>query len=45
MKLEGRTKLQWYNLQKVRKSGGIGEFIYPENFSEQLKIICESDKE
>lgn len=42
LKLYGRTKQQWHELSKVRASGGIGEFVYPENFKEKLKeLLCE----
>jgi len=39
MKLTGRTALQWHNIQKIRKSGGIGEFVYPENFEEKFQEL------
>jgi len=42
LKLHGRTKLQWHNIEKIRRAGGIADFVYPENFKEILKLICEN---
>jgi len=35
----GRSTLQWHNIQKIRRAGGIAEFVYPENLYEKLKEL------
>ena len=35
-KTTGRIALQKYHISLVKKAGGIGEIIYPENFEEKL---------
>ena len=39
LKLTGGTKLQWHNIQKIRKAGGIADFVYPENLKDMIKLI------
>jgi len=41
LKLAGRTKLQWHNIEKIRRAGGIADFVYPENFREKLAELFE----
>lgn len=38
-KKSGRSVLQGLILGKIREAGGIGEFVYPENYQEQLKRL------
>lgn len=40
-KKTGRIVLQKYILDKIRKSGGIGEIVYPENYDEKLRQLLE----
>lgn len=36
MNLHGRAALQWYTIQKIRKAGGVADFVYPENLEEKI---------
>lgn len=38
-KMTGRIVLQKYIISLIRKAGGIGEFVYPENFEERLEEL------
>jgi len=40
-KKTGRTVLQRYIIKLVRKAGGIGEFVYPENFEDKFHDLKE----
>ena len=35
----GRAALQKYTIGLVRKAGGIGEFVYPENYKEKFNEL------
>ena len=37
-----RAKMQWHNIKKIRKAGGIADFVYPENFEERLAELLDS---
>lgn len=39
IKLQGRTKLQWHEITKIRRAGGIADFVYPENFEEKFNDL------
>lgn len=44
LKLGGRTSLQWHTIKKIRSSGGIADFVYPENFQEKLEELLTGPK-
>ena len=39
MNLHGRTALQWHTIQKIRKAGGIADFVYPENLEDKIREL------
>lgn len=41
-KTTGRIVLQKYHIQKVKEAGGMGEFVYPENFEEKFRELTAS---
>ena len=41
-KTKGRVVGQRHEINKVIKAGGIGEFVYPENFDEAFKRLLKS---
>ncbi len=42
MKLSGRSKLQYNEILKCRNSGGIADFVYPENFEDKINELLSS---
>lgn len=38
-KISGRTVLQKYNLDKIKKAGGYACFLYPENYQEIFREL------
>jgi len=40
----GGNVLQWYILEQIRKAGGIGEVVYPDNLAEKLEELLSTHR-
>jgi len=43
-KKTGRNVLQWYILEQIRKAGGIGEVVYPDNLEDKLQELLSTHR-